>query len=131
VINNLLSALKEADIPLEQAPVRPSQLRSLVQLIEDGNITNNQAKEVFARIFAEPHHDDLRALAISMGFEPASAGEVEGFVDQVIAANPGPVAEIKAGNAKAINSLLGQVMKLSGGKGDPKVIRQLLEQKTA
>jgi len=131
VINNLLSALKEADIPLEQAPVRPSQLRALVQLIEEGNITHNQAKEVFARIFAEPHHDDLRALAISMGFEPASAGEVEGFVDQVIAANLGPVAEIKAGNAKAINSLLGQVMKLSGGKGDPKVIRQLLEQKTA
>jgi len=130
VINNLLSALKDADLNLLESPIRPLQIRALVQLIEDGRLTNNQAKEVFARVFSEPHHEDIAALAISMGFEPASAGEVETFVDQVIAANPGLIAEIKGGNAKAINSLLGQVMKLSGGKGDPKVIRQLLEQKT-
>jgi len=130
VINNLLSALKDAELSLVESPVSPQQLRALVQLIEDGRITNNQAKEVFARVFSEPHHEDLASLAVAMGFEPASAGEVETFVDQVIAANPGPVAEIRGGNAKAINSLLGQVMKLSGGKGDPKVIRQLLEQKT-
>ena len=129
VINNLLSALKEAELSIEDSPVNPAQLRGLIQLIEDGKLTNNQAKEVFARLFAEPHHLDVGALAAAMGFEPADAGEVEGFVDQVIAANPGPAAEVRGGNAKAINSLLGQVMKLSGGKGDPKIIRQILEQK--
>jgi aspartyl-tRNA(Asn)/glutamyl-tRNA(Gln) amidotransferase subunit B len=129
VINNLLSALKEAELGIEQSPVRPAQLRDLVQLIEDGKLTNNQAKEVFARVFAEPGHEDLAALSVEMGFEPADAGAVEQFVDQVIAANPGPAAEVRGGNAKAINALLGQVMKLASGKGDPKVIRQLLEQK--
>jgi aspartyl-tRNA(Asn)/glutamyl-tRNA(Gln) amidotransferase subunit B len=129
VLNNLLSALKEADREIADAPVAPETLRELVGLVEGGKLTHNQAKEVFARLFAEPERGDVAAVAAEMGFEPADAGEVEAFVDEVLGANPGLVAEIRGGNAKAVNALLGQVMKRCAGKGDPKVIRQLLETK--
>ncbi len=128
VLNNLLSALKEAELDVMESPVPPAKLRSLVGLIEEGQITNNQAKELFPALWEKPDEEPA-ALAKAMGFEPADAGEIEGIVEEVIAANPGPVEEVRGGNAKAINALLGQVMKRSQGKADPKMVRQLLEQK--
>ncbi len=128
VINNLLSALKEADLEIADCPVAGEKLRDLVGLIEDGQINNNQAKEVFAKLFAQPDKAP-EDIAWDLGFEPVDAGEIEGFVDEVIAANPGPVQQIKDGNPKAINALLGQVMKKSQGNADPKLVRGLLEEK--
>ncbi|MEO0447373.1 MAG: Asp-tRNA(Asn)/Glu-tRNA(Gln) amidotransferase subunit GatB, partial [Verrucomicrobiota bacterium] len=128
VINNLLSALREDETTLKDCPLRPESLRSLLQLVEEGQVTNNQAKEMFPRLYQEPGQEPA-VLAKEMGFEPADLGEIEGFVEEVIAGNPGPVEQIKGGNPKAINALLGQVMKKSGGKADPKVVRQLLEEK--
>lgn len=128
VINNLLSALKESETTISDSPIKPEQLRDLVGLIEDGQINNNQAKEVFAKLFTEP--DKAPAdIAKEMGFEAADAGEIAVFVDEVIEANPGPVEQVKGGNPKAINALLGQVMKKSQGNADPKMVRQLLEEK--
>jgi len=130
VINNLLSELRSAGLELSEAPVSPDRLGQLVDLIEEGQVTNNQAKEVFQRLFEEPGRDPAE-LAREMGFEPADAGEVEALVASVIDGNPGPVEEVRSGNAKAINALLGQVMKHSGGKADPRLVRSLLEEKIA
>ena len=64
-----------------------------------------------------------------LGFEPADSSEIESMVDEVICKNPEKVAEIKAGNDKLINWLTGQVMKLSKGKANPKIIGDLLRNK--
>jgi len=64
-----------------------------------------------------------------LGFEPADSSEIESMVDEVIANNPDKVAEIKGGNDKLINWLTGQVMKLSKGKANPKIIGDLLREK--
>jgi aspartyl-tRNA(Asn)/glutamyl-tRNA(Gln) amidotransferase subunit B len=55
-------------------------------------------------------------------------GELEGFCQDVIDANPGPVAEIQGGNEKAINFLKGQVMKASRGKANPALVDKMLEE---
>ena len=103
----------------------PLGLAGLVQLVGDGQVSHNQAKEVFAALYDQPDADPA-AIAKERGFEPADTGAIEAMVDEAIAANPGKVAEIKAGNDKLINWLTGQVMKASKGKANPKIVGELI-----
>ena len=125
VINNLLGELKENDLEISSCPIPPEKMGALVDLIEAGTISNNQAKEVFAEIFHDPKKEPA-AVAKEKGFEPADTGEVEALIDQVIAENPGPAGEVAEGNDKAANFLTGQVMKLSKGKANPKVVTETI-----
>lgn len=125
VINNLLAELNARNLTIGECPVTPGVLAELVELVESGKVSNNQGKEVFAHLFDHPGESPA-AVAKAKGFEPADAGEIEGFVDQVIAANPGPVDEVKGGNDKAANFLVGQVMKLSKGKANPKQVTEMV-----
>jgi len=125
VINNLLAELNERDITVEECPVEAAKIGALVGLIEVGQISNSQAKEVFADLFENPDKDPA-AIAKEKGFEPADFGEVEGFIDKAVAANPGPAGEVAEGNDKAANFLTGQVMKLSRGKANPKQVTEMI-----
>lgn len=128
VINNLLAVLNEQGLPISECPVSAIGIRELVDLVESGQISSNQAKEVFVRLFETPAESPA-AIAKAMGFEPADSSEIEGIVDQVIAANPGPAGEVREGNDKAANFLTGQVMKLSKGKANPKQVTELILEK--
>ena len=68
-------------------------------------------------------------MAKSMGFEPADTDSIDAIIDEVISANPTEVAEVKAGNAKLLNFLTGQVMKASKGKANPKMATDSLRSK--
>ena len=128
VINNLLGILNERVLEIENCPVSSEQLRQLVDLVESGKVSNNQGMEVLTALFDDPSKSP-EETAKDLGFEPADESEIEGIVDQVIADNPDPVAEIRGGNAKAIGFLVGQVMKLGKGKANPKVVSELLRSK--
>jgi aspartyl-tRNA(Asn)/glutamyl-tRNA(Gln) amidotransferase subunit B len=128
VINNVLGALNERDLQIGDCPVPAAGLASLVDLVESGQLTNNQAKEVFTEMFSAPEKGPA-VIAKELGFEPADSGEIESIVDEVIAANPEKVAEIKAGNDKLTNWLTGQVMKASRGKANPKQVGEILRTK--
>ncbi|MEM7011987.1 MAG: Asp-tRNA(Asn)/Glu-tRNA(Gln) amidotransferase subunit GatB, partial [Verrucomicrobiota bacterium] len=128
VINNLLSALKEADLEIDECPLAAEKLGGLVGLIDDGQVNGNQAKDVFVKMFEEPDKEPAD-VAKELGFEPADESEIEAFVDQVVEENPGPVQQVKDGNDKAINALLGKVMKLSKGQANPQSVRGLLEKR--
>ena len=123
VINNLLGVLNDQDIGISECLLTPDNLRGLVDLIEEGQITNSQAKEVFTALFESPDKTPA-AIAREKGFEPADSGEIDAFIDQAIADNPGPAGEVSEGNDKAINFLTGQVMKLSRGKANPKQVSE-------
>lgn len=125
VINNLLAELNERGIAIGECPVASEKIGALVDLVEKGQISNNQAKEVFADLFESPDKEPA-AIAKAKGFEPADLGEVEGFIDAAIAANPGPAGEVAEGNDKAANFLTGQVMKLSRGKANPKQVTEMI-----
>ncbi|NNM29535.1 MAG: Asp-tRNA(Asn)/Glu-tRNA(Gln) amidotransferase subunit GatB, partial [Akkermansiaceae bacterium] len=68
-------------------------------------------------------------IAREMGFEPADTGAVDAIIDEVIAANPDKVEEIRGGNEKLVNFLTGQVMKASQGKANPKQVTESLRAK--
>ncbi|WP_050022985.1 Asp-tRNA(Asn)/Glu-tRNA(Gln) amidotransferase subunit GatB [Verrucomicrobium sp. BvORR034] len=130
VINELLGRLNEAGTPLEESLVKPASLAELVSIVEAGKISNNQAKEVFAEMFASG--EAATPIIKAKGFEQVSdTGALEALCDEVISANPAKVEEFKAGNDKVINWMTGQIMKSSGGKANPKVVGEILRGKMA
>jgi aspartyl-tRNA(Asn)/glutamyl-tRNA(Gln) amidotransferase subunit B len=129
VINNVLSILNESGQTIQDCPLSPNALRELTDMIESGSLSGNLAKE---EVFPEMISTGKAAATIvkEKGLEPlADSGELEVFCDQVIADNPAVVEDVKGGNAKAINFLKGQVMKLSKGKANPKAVGEVLEKK--
>jgi aspartyl-tRNA(Asn)/glutamyl-tRNA(Gln) amidotransferase subunit B len=130
VLNDLQSALGAAGKRIGECPVPPEALDELVNLIDNGKISGKQGKEVFAEMFATGK--SAAAIVKEEGIEQLSdLSAIEALCDEVIAANPKPVADFRAGNAASLNFLKGQVMKLSKGKANPQLVGEILERKVS
>ena len=130
ILNDLQNALAGSVRTIAVCPIPAEALDELVNLIDAGRISGKQGKEVFAEMFASGK--SARAVVQEKGLEQLSdAATIEALCDQVIAANPKPAADFRAGHAAAMNFLKGQVMKLSRGKANPGVIGEILEKKLA
>jgi aspartyl-tRNA(Asn)/glutamyl-tRNA(Gln) amidotransferase subunit B len=128
ILNDLQNALAQEGRSIADCPILPVALDGLVNLIDSGKISGKQAKEVFSEMFASGK--SAAAIVKEKGIEQLSdAGAIETLCDQVIAANPKPVADFKAGNLASLNFLKGQVMKLSKGTANPAVVGEILERK--
>jgi aspartyl-tRNA(Asn)/glutamyl-tRNA(Gln) amidotransferase subunit B len=128
ILNDLRSALADAGRSIVDCPVSPAALDELVNLVEAETISGKQAKEVFAEMFATGK--TAAAIVKEKGIEQLSdVGAIEALCAEVIAANPKPAADFKAGNAASLNFLKGQVMKLSKGTANPGLVGKILEKK--
>jgi aspartyl-tRNA(Asn)/glutamyl-tRNA(Gln) amidotransferase subunit B len=83
---------------------------------------------VFAEMFASGESPIVMVKKKGLA-QVSDTGAIEKFCDEAIAANPAPVADYKAGKVAALNSLKGQVMKLSKGKANPALVGEILERK--
>jgi aspartyl-tRNA(Asn)/glutamyl-tRNA(Gln) amidotransferase subunit B len=127
-LNDLQNALSTAGKTIDDCPIAPEALDELVNLIDTGKISGNQGKEVFAEMFATGKR--ASAIVNEKGIEQLSdLSAIEKLCDEVIAANPKPVADFRGGNVASLNFLKGQVMKLSKGKANPQMAGEILEQK--
>jgi len=107
---------------------KPEALLELVGLVEAGTISSAAAQQVFAEMFETGQPP--AAIVQEKGLAQVSdTGAIEKFCDEAIAANPNPVADYKAGKVAALNSLKGQVMKLSKGNANPALVGEILERK--
>ncbi len=138
IMGEVSRRLNAADIGIEQAPVSADRLAALISRIHDSTISNNAAKEVFDALWNASGDlvSDAGALSVvdslieKMGLKQMNdAGELEKIIDEVLAANPKNVEEFKAGNAKALNGLVGPIMKASKGKANPTQVNELLKKK--
>jgi aspartyl-tRNA(Asn)/glutamyl-tRNA(Gln) amidotransferase subunit B len=128
ILNDLQSALANDGCSVADCPVSPEALVELVNLVEAGTISGKQAKEVFAEMFASGKM--ATAIVKEKGIEQLSdVTAIEALCDQVIAANPKPAADFKAGHAASLNFLKGQVIKLSKGTANPAIVGEILERK--
>ena len=117
--------LNAGEIGIEQAPVSAAQLAALIGRISDNTISNNAARQVFEVLWTEGGEVD--AIIEAKGLKQIQdTGELEKIIDEVLAANPKNVEEFKAGNAKALNGLVGPIMKASKGKANPAQVNALL-----
>ena len=128
IINNLRAKLTESGATLKELKFQPGAILELIELVDNGKISGKIAQDVFAEIFATGDAPtkivERHALA-----QVSDAGAIEKFCEQAIMANPGPVADYRAGKAAALNFLKGQVMKLSKGKANPALVGEVLERK--
>ena len=128
VIGDLAGALNRDGLDIEQSPVSAAALAALLDRIKDNTISGKIAKEVFDAMWAgEGTADEIIEAKGLRQITDSSA--IEAIVDKVIAANPGQVAEYKAGKDKLIGFFVGQVMKETGGKANPGQVNQMLKHK--
>jgi len=130
VMGEVASGLNNDGIGIEQCPVSPGALAHLLMRIKDGTISGKIAKEVFQAMWRrEGSVDDI---IDKRGLRQISDAEaIEKIVDDVLAANPGQVADYLGGKEKAFNSLVGQVMKATKGKANPAQVSEILRSRLA
>ena len=126
MLNDLLSALGGRSV--KECPLKPEGLRDLAALVDSGRINSKQGREVFAEMFETGKAADV--IVAEKGLEQVTdSSAIEALADQVIAANPGPADDFRAGKAAALNFLKGQVMKLSKGSANPQLAGEILAKK--
>ena len=131
VMGEVARRLNAQDLDIAQAPVAANKLAKLLDRIADGTISNNAAKQVFDALWTDAEAQ-VDAVIEAKGLKQMNdTGALEAIVDTVIAANAKNVAEFRAGNEKALNALVGQIMKASAGKANPGQVNALLKAKLA
>ena len=129
IMGEVSRRLNAGEIDIARSPVRATQLAQLIARIADGTISNNAAKQVFDALWSG-EGGDVDALIEAKGLRQMNdSGELEMIVDAVLAANPKNIEQYRAGNSKALNALVGQIMKGSQGKANPQQVNDLLRQK--
>ncbi len=104
-------------------------MAQLIVRIADGTISNNAARQVFDALWSR-EGGDVDQLIEAKGLRQLNdTSALEKIVDGVLMANPRNVEEYRGGNGKALNALVGQIMKASQGKANPQQVNELLRKK--
>ncbi len=124
----LIPAVKDRSLELNSSPVTPARFAALLKMLSQDEINANAAREVLTYLFDSDETPE--AIVNARGFKQVSdAGELEAMIDKVLAAQAAAVTDFRTGQGKALGFLIGQVMQASGGKANPKMIRELLMKK--
>jgi aspartyl-tRNA(Asn)/glutamyl-tRNA(Gln) amidotransferase subunit B len=127
VINELFGRLKKDDRDITESPVSPEQLGAIVGLIQKGDISGKIAKDLFEIVYTEG--GDPAQIVEDRGMKQVTdTGAIEAAVDEVIAANPAQVEKAQQ-NPKLAGWFVGQVMKATGGKANPKAVNEIVSAK--
>ena len=127
VINELFGRLNKEGKDIERSPVSAAQLGGIIDLIASGAISGKIAKDLFEIVWSEG--GDPAEIVEQRGMKQVTdTGAIENAVDDIIAANPKQVEQVKA-NPKTIGWFVGQVMKSSGGKANPAAVNEILKRK--
>jgi aspartyl-tRNA(Asn)/glutamyl-tRNA(Gln) amidotransferase subunit B len=127
VINELFGRLNKEGREIGSSPVAAAELAAILDLMGDGTISGKIAKDLFEIVWTEG--GDPREIVVQRGMKQVTdLGAIEKVVDDIIANNPDKVADAKS-NPKAIGWFVGQAMKASGGKANPKAVNDLLARK--
>ena len=127
-MSDVMALMNSSGKSIGECAMTPAALASLVRLSASGAINGPTLKELLPEIFEKG--GDPEAIVKERGLGAVSdSGALEAFVDQAIAANPKSVADFKAGKKAAAGFIVGQVMKLSKGKADPKAVGQMVARK--
>ena len=128
VLRDVLQALKERELEIEQTKLEPEALAALLALVESGRVTAKSARDLLPELVERG--GDPAALVRARGLEAVSdTGVIEAAADEAIAASPEMAARYRAGEEKILNALIGQVMKKTAGKASPAAVKEILARK--
>jgi aspartyl-tRNA(Asn)/glutamyl-tRNA(Gln) amidotransferase subunit B len=127
VINELFGRLNKESKAIENTPVSAGQLGAIVDLIGAGTISGKIAKDIFEIVWTEG--GDPAEIVEKRGLKQVTdTGAIEKAVDEIIAANPDKVEQVKA-KPTMLGWFVGQVMKTTGGKANPQAVNEILRKK--
>jgi aspartyl-tRNA(Asn)/glutamyl-tRNA(Gln) amidotransferase subunit B len=128
IMTETLRSLSESGRSIDGVPLKPEALAALVKLVDERVVSATAAKEVFAALFAEG--GDPAEIVRRKGLVQVSdSGEIERLADTVIGEQAKSVEDYRAGRTQALQFLVGQVMRLSRGKANPQLARDVLTRK--
>lgn len=125
IMTDLLRLLKDEGKASEDNPVRPEYLVKTLKLIDEGKVNITVGKSVFEEVFRTG--EDPEAIVNRKGLSQLSdSGKIRDMVREIIANNPGPVADFKGGKQKALTFFVGQVMKATKGQANPQIVNEIV-----
>jgi len=128
IINDLLREVKDRKLDISNLPIKPRQLAALVEIIEKGTISSTIAKEVFSEMI-QTGKEPQKIIEEKGMAQISDEGLIESVIDKVIAGNPSVIEDYKKGKKNALAFLVGQVMKETKGKANPKIVNEMLVKK--
>lgn len=128
IVRELFRLLKESSRTLGECKVSPAAFSRLIDLIAQGTLTDTMGVVVLEDMFR--NGDSPESVIEKRGFKPITdPGELEALIREAEEENPGVLAKIGEGETKPIDYLIGQVMRKSRGKADPKLVREIVEKR--
>lgn len=128
MMGELMKHLNDENISIEGSKITPKHLAGMISLIDKGTISGKIAKSVFEKMY-QTGKDPEKIVEEEGLVQVSDTGELEAIVDKVIAASPAEVERFKGGEAKLMGFFVGQIMKETKGKANPKVVNELLRKK--
>jgi len=130
VMGELLRMLKESKKEIEECPITPSSLAEMLMMVDKGTISGKIAKKVFEEMFRSGKSPV--EIVKQRGLEQVSdEGEIDTVIDTVLSANAKQVEEYRQGKEKLFGFFVGEVMKATRGRANPKMVNELLRKKLA
>jgi aspartyl-tRNA(Asn)/glutamyl-tRNA(Gln) amidotransferase subunit B len=131
VMTEIMRVLKENKIEITEFWVKPANISSLINLIAEGKISNNIAKEVYQEMLKLTNPDDEKQRPEHIVKEKSllqvsDTSEIEKIINKILEENPAEVARYKSGEIKLLGFFVGKIMKESKGKANPKTVNELL-----
>ncbi len=130
VMGELSGALNKDQLDISQSPISPEELSLLVERISDNTISGKIAKDVFKALWNQEGSVDQ--IIDSKGLKQITdTGEIEKIIEEVISNNSAQVDQYRSGNEKILGFFVGQIMKATNGKANPKQVNDILREKLA
>ena len=126
ILNALVRELKNAGVDISQSPLSSSQLVGLISMIDAGGISGKMAKDVLVQMYqsGKSAEETVREMG---GSQVSDETAIRALVDQAIGENPKQLEQYRAGKTGLFGFFVGQVMKLSGGRANPKLVNEILK----
>jgi len=128
IAKDLFRLLNEKAVPMDDCPVEPADFGRLVALMDSGEITEGIGRMILEEMFETGKRPE--SIIEEKDLRPIQEGGVlEDLIEEVIARNPDSVLKIRDGSPEPVNFLIGQVMRKSKGKADPKKVKELIQKR--
>ena len=127
ITSELFGALNKKGLSLSESPISPKQIGSLVDLIINDTISGRIAKDVFSEMF-KTGKDAIHIVEEKGLKQTSNLDEINNIIQKVLITNKDKVIEYNSGKQKLFGFFIGQVMKLTGGKANPKIVNELLQE---
>ena len=128
VMTDVLRMMKERNASVADLPVTPARLSAMINLIIDGTISSTIAKDVFEEMMNS--NEDPKAIVMRKGLVQISdTTAIEKEIDAILGRFPSEIGRYRAGETKLMGFFVGETMKVMKGKGNPKIINELLKKK--